>query len=50
VPLRRGDCGKGGWEVAAIPPSPGFDDRVQRIYPATSEALSQYKAAPKPAE
>jgi hypothetical protein len=47
VPLRRGP---GGWEVAPIPSSPGFDERVQRIYPATPEALAQYRAAPKPAE
>jgi hypothetical protein len=41
------------WEVEPIPPSPGFFDRdlaapPPRIYPATPQALAQYRQIKKP--
>ena len=47
VPLRARKGG-GGWEVAPVPDSPGFAGRVWRIYPATPEALAQYRTVAKP--
>jgi hypothetical protein len=48
VPLRVTRPGK--YEVAPIPPSPGFHGMGEpvRIYPATSEALAQYRQVQKP--
>ena len=47
VPMRQ--AGPGRYEVAPTPPSPGFAGGLNpvRIYPATSEALAQYRRAPK---
>jgi hypothetical protein len=47
VPMRQ--AGQGRYEVAPIPPSPGFGGTLNpvRIYPATAEALAQYRRAPK---
>ena len=46
LPLRQKGEAK-HFEVANVPPSPGFTDPKQystvRIYPATSEALAQYR-------
>jgi hypothetical protein len=50
--LRRVPGEKGRYEVQPIPPSPGFMphpiDPVVRIYPATEQALAQYRQIAKP--
>lgn len=48
IPLRQ--IGPGRFEVAPIPASPGFSGISEpvRIYPATSEALAQYRQIRKP--
>jgi hypothetical protein len=48
VPLRAARPGK--YEVAPIPPSPGFHGANEpvRIYPATPESLAQYREVRKP--
>jgi hypothetical protein len=52
LPLRKGE--KDTYEVAPIPPSPGFnlsevlDGGPPRIYPATHAALAQYRTIAKP--
>jgi hypothetical protein len=44
LPLKQVPGPPGRYEVAAIPPSPGFTGRdVYRIYPATGEARAQYE-------
>jgi hypothetical protein len=48
VPLRRSPEHKGGYEVAPVPPSPGFNADLVRVYPATPEALAQYRRVEKP--
>lgn len=51
VPLRSSLLEKGRYEVAAVPPSPGFHtglDPLLRIYPATAETLAQYRGIAKP--
>lgn len=51
VPLRASLFDKGRYEVAAVPPSPGFHlgrEPLLRIYPATGEALAQYRRIAKP--
>jgi hypothetical protein len=48
LPLKRVPGQANHYEVAAIPPSPGFSDMgVYRIYPASSEALAQYRGIEK---
>ena len=46
LPLMRD--AKGSYQVAPIPPSPGYEDHKRPIYPATSEAQQQLDAIPKP--
>jgi hypothetical protein len=48
VPLRQLAPGK--YEVAPVPPSPGFQGANEpvRIYPATPESLAQYREVRKP--
>jgi hypothetical protein len=36
------------YRVTPIPPSPGYSRGEPRIYPATPEALAQYREMPKP--
>ncbi|MFO0878697.1 MAG: hypothetical protein U0840_15255 [Gemmataceae bacterium] len=38
----------GKYQVAPVPPSPGFSAILFRLYPATSEALAQYRTIKKP--
>ncbi len=40
--------GKTHYRVTPIPPSPGYSRAVPRIYPATPEALAQYRKIAKP--
>jgi hypothetical protein len=48
LPLRRLPGEAKHFEVANVPASPGFTDRnLVRIYPATSEALEQYRRIAK---
>ena len=48
LPLKRLPGQPNRYEVVAIPPSPGFTDLgVYRIYPATDEALAQYRRIEK---
>jgi hypothetical protein len=46
VPKRDGR----GYEVAPIPPSPGFRGNGHRIYPDTPDTREQLDAIPKPAD
>lgn len=51
VPLRPSPHRRGRYEVAPIPPSPGFYagiDPPVRIYPASAETLAQYRRIAKP--
>ena len=48
LPLKKGPGREGHYEVAAVPASPGFAERsLVRIYPATAEALAQYRRIKK---
>lgn len=49
-PLREGPAKAADrFEVAAVPPSPGFHEGyLLRIYPATAEALAQYRLIAPP--
>lgn len=42
LPLRSFDGGL-TWEVVPLPPSPGFQGSLPRIYPADAERLAQYR-------
>ena len=49
LPLRRVQGMASQWEIAPIPPSPGFHHHdVRRIYAATAEARAQYARVAKP--
>jgi hypothetical protein len=49
LPLRQLPGRPNEFEVVAVPPSPGFDrSHLVRIYPATPEALAQYRDVKKP--
>jgi hypothetical protein len=48
LPLKKAKGRPGHYEVAAVPASPGFSgESLVRIYPATAEALAQYRQIKK---
>ena len=47
VPLISKDRGK-TFEIASLPPSPGFSGGTTKIYPALTGVLEQYKKIAKP--
>ena len=47
VPLISKDRGK-TFEIASLPPSPGFSGGTTKIYPALTGVLKQYKKIAKP--